>query len=143
MRIRVGRIVDTTKDINLVDLSPMDRIIASVINAYHSTSMYRRRFAETEEKREEQRRRVRETLTDSLLAVITPELEGNKTLEPLGDKCRAMLIKVPSRYKSYLSDVIKSHEFDAYDTKIISPIKDISKFCEPSYLLYVENKGGC
>ena len=57
MRVKVGRMVDVDQDVNLADLSPLDRIISSAINAYRNTSMYRRRFAETEEKKEEQDRK--------------------------------------------------------------------------------------
>lgn len=142
MRVKVGRLVDTEKDINLADLSPLDRIIASAINAYHNTKMYKRRFAETEEKREEQKRKVRETLTDSLLACIHPELDANKTLGEKGDRCYGILLKVPARFKNFLPEVIMAHEFDAYNTQIIPPVRSIAKFCDAPYLLYVENKGG-
>lgn len=142
MRIKVGRIVDVDKDVNLSDLSPLDRIIASATNAYRNTSMYRRRYAETEEKLEEQRRKIRETLTDSLLSVITPELEANKTLESRGDKTVGMLIKVPARFEKFLSDVLQSHEFDAYETTVIPPDKSLKKFCTAPILVYVENRGG-
>lgn len=142
MRVLVGRIVNTDAEVNLGDLSPLDRIIASAINAYHNTSMWKRRFAESEERKEEQRRKVRETLADSLLAVIHPELEVNKTLEEHNDRCKGMLLKVPARFKRFLPDVIQAHEFDAYNIVIIPPTKSIAKFCDPPYLVYVENKGG-
>ncbi len=130
------------KDVNLVDLSPLDRIIASATNAYHNTKMYQRRYAETVEKQEEQKRKVRETLTDSLISVIRPELEGNVTLEERNDKCFAMLIKVPARFKGFLTDVLSSHEFDAYSTRIIPPSRSLSKFYDAPYLVYIESKGG-
>lgn len=142
MRLRVGRIVDMDKDINLIDLSPLDRIIASAMNAYHNTSMYQRRYAETVEKQEEQKRKIRETLTDSLLSVIQPALDANATLESRGDKCQGMLLKVPSRFKRFLTDVLSSHEFDAYNTNIIPPSKSLSKFFDAPYLVYIESKGG-
>lgn len=142
MRVKVGRMVDVDKDVNLADLSPMDRVIAAAINAYHNTGMYRRRYAETEEKREEQRRKVRETLTDSILACIHPELESNKTLEGKNDRCKGILLKVPARFKRYLPEVLLAHEFDAYNTQIIPPTRSVAKFCDAPYLLYVENKGG-
>lgn len=142
MRIKIGRVVNTEKEVNLIDLSPVDRVIASATNAYHNTNMYRRRFAETEEKKEEQRRKVRETLAESILAVIQPELDGNKTLSAKGDSCQGMLIKVPARFKAFLPDVLSSHEFDAYATTIIPPSRSLAKFCESPYLVYVENKGG-
>lgn len=142
MRIKVGRVVDLDKDVSLADLSPLDRIIASATNAYHNTTMYKRRYAETEEKREEQRRKVRETLADSLLSVIHPELDANKTLGGKGDKCFAMLVKVPARFKAFLPEVVSSHEFDAYTTQIIPPSRSLSKFFDAPYLLYIENKGG-
>ena len=75
MRVRVGQIVNVDEDVNLVDLSPIDRIIAAGMNAYRNTGMYRRRYAETEERKEEQRRKIRETLIDSILAVVTQELD--------------------------------------------------------------------
>lgn len=142
MRVKVGRVVDVDKEVNLADLSPLDRIIASAINAYRNTSMYRRRYAETEEKKEEQRRRVREALTDALLAAIHPELDSNATLGKQGDVCVGMLLKVPARYKQFLGDVITTHEFDAYEMTIIPPSRSLSKFSNPPYLLYVKNRGG-
>ena len=142
MRVKVGHLVDTEKDVNLIDLSPLDRVIAAATNAYHTTSLYQRRYAETEEKKEERRRKVREKLTDSLLAVIHPELDANTTLSNKGDKCHAMLLKVPSRFRRYLSDVLELHEFDGYYTQIIYPSKSISKFCDAPLLVYVESRGG-
>lgn len=142
MRIKVGRIVDVSKDINLADLSPLDRVIASATNAYHNTTMYRRRYAETEEKKEEQRRRVRETLTDSLLSIIVPEMEGNKTLASKGDKCQGLLLKVPYRFNGFINEVLQAHEFDAYSITIVPPSRSIAKFCDAPFLLYVENRGG-
>ena len=142
MRIKIGRIVDIEQDVNLVELSPLDRIIAAATNAYHNTGMYKRRYAASEERKEEQRRQIREKLTDSLLSVIHPELDNNKTLSSRGDQCVAMLVKVPPRFKSFLVDVLSSHEFDAYNTKIIQPSQSLSKFCEAPFLVYIENKGG-
>lgn len=142
MRVKVGKIVDTDKEVNLIELSPIDRIIAAATNAYHNSAMYQRRYAETEEKKEEQRRKVRETLTDSLLAVMHPELDENQTLKEKDDKCIAILVKVPSRFKMFLPDVLASHEFDAYTSIIIPPTKSIKKFADPAYLVYLESKGG-
>lgn len=141
MRIKIGRIVNLDKDVNLLDLSPLDRVIASATNAYRNTSLYKRRYAVTEEKREEQRRKVRETLTNSLLAAISPELEGNKTLSGHGDNCVGALVKVPSRFNSLLAEVLESKDFDAYQTTVIRPTKLLSKFAEPATLVYFEIKG--
>lgn len=141
MRIKVGKVVDLDKDVNLADLTPLDRIISAATNAYHNTSMYRRRYAETEERLEEQRRKVRETLTDSLLSVISPELEGNKTLQAKDDTCVGMLVKVPHRFEGFLAEVLQSHEFDAYKTTVIPPTRSLRKFCSAPYLVYIENRG--
>lgn len=142
MRVKVGQLVDVDKEVNLADLSPLDRVISAAINAYRNTSLYRRRYAETEEKKEEQRRKVREALTDALLASIHPELDANRTLSSRGDKCVGLLLKVPARFKNFIGDVIEAHEFDAYSITVIPPSKSLSKFCNPPYLLYVENRGG-
>lgn len=142
MRLKIGRVVNIDKDVNLLDLSPLDRVIVSATKAYHNTSMYRRRYAETEEKKEEQRRKIRETLTDSLLAVIHSELDYNKTLKAKDDKCFAMLVKVPARFKNYLVEVLGSHEFDAYNTTVVPPSRSVSKFFDAPYLVYIESKGG-
>lgn len=104
--------------------------------------MYRRRYAETEEKKEEQRRRVREALSDSLLAAIHPELDANTTLGKVNDVCTGMLLKVPARYKQFINDVILTHEFDAYEIVVIPPSRSLSKFSNPPYLLYVKSRGG-
>lgn len=142
MRIKVGQIVDIEKDVNLMDLSPLDRVIASATNAYRNTNLYKRRFAETEEKREEQNRRVRESLIDSILSVIIPELELNKTLKEKDDKCCAILIKVPARFKKFINEVTSSHEFDAYEITVIPPSRSLDKFFDAPYLLYIESRGG-
>ena len=59
MRILVGRVVDVDADVNLADLSPLDRIIASATNAYRNTGLYKRRYAESEERRQGEGRRDR------------------------------------------------------------------------------------
>lgn len=142
MRIKVGRVVDGDAAVNLSDLKPLDRIIASSINAYHNTSLYKRRFADTVEKQEEQKRKIREVLADNILTAISQEMTYNKTLGPRGDTCEAVLLMIPYRFKPYLEDVVASHEFDTYDMEIIPPNRALKKFSQPSYLLYVKNKGG-
>lgn len=142
MRVKVGRLVDVDKDVNLADLTPLDRIISSAVNAYRNTSLYRRRYAETEEKKEEQKRKVRQALTDSLLAVISLELGNNHTLRNTKDTCIGMLVKVPARFKTFIREVIETHEFDAYSIIVIPPSPMLSKFSDPPYLLYIENRGG-
>ena len=142
MRVEVGRIVNVDEDVNLSDLSPIDRIIASGINAYRNTGVYRRRYAETEERKEEQRRRIRETLIDSLLQVITAEMEQNNLASKKGDECSALLLEVPARFKTFLYDAIESHEFDAYEITVVPPSKLLSKFADPPYLVYITGRGG-
>lgn len=142
MRLRVGQIVNVDEDVNLADLSPIDRIIAAGINAYRNTGMYRRRYAETEEKKEEQRRKIRETLIDSILSVITQELEGNTLASTKGDICAGLLLEIPARFKSFLAEAIEAHEFDAYTLNIIPPSRLLSKYADPPYRLYVTHRGG-
>lgn len=142
MRIKVGRIVNTDKPVNLMDLSPLNRVIAAAVNAYQNTPMYKRHYAETEEKKEEQRRKIRETLSEALLTAITPEIDGNRTLEAKNDICQAVLLKVPARFEPYLRDVTESHDFDAYSVVIVPPSKTVCKFCKPPTLLYVESREG-
>lgn len=142
MRIKVGQIVDTDAEVNLLDLKPLDRIIASAINAYHNTGMYRRRFAENEERKEEQRRKIRESLIDSVLSVISEQMDKNALLKDRGDECVGMLISVPARFQSFLQDVVTSHEFDAYEVTIIPPSKLLAKYASAPYLLHIANRGG-
>ena len=142
MRIKVGRVVDGDAAVNLADLSPLDRIIAAAINSYHNTSLYKRRFADTIEKQEEQRRKIREVLADNILTAITQEMTQNKTLSAKGDTCMSVLLMIPYRFKPYLEDVVTAHEFDTYDMEIIPPNRALRKFCQPPYMLYVKRKGG-
>lgn len=142
MRIKVGRVVNVDAEVNLADLSPLDRIIAAGVSAYHNTGMYRRRFAENEERREEQRRKVRESLIDSLLTVVTSELGDNKLLRERGDECVGLLVSIPPRFKSFLQEAVDSHEFDAYQMTIIPPSRLLSKFSDPPYLVHIVNRGG-
>ena len=81
MRIQIGRIVNTDADVNLLDLSPIDRVIAAGLNAYHNTGLYKRRYAESEERKSEQKRKVREALVDNLLSMIYQQLEENALLK--------------------------------------------------------------
>ena len=142
MRIKVGRVVNVDMEVNLLDLSPLDRIIAAATNAYHNTGVYRRRVAETEEKKEEQKRKLRESLVDSILNVVTAQLEGNQLLKEKGDKCVGVLVEVPAKYNAILHEVVQSHEFDAYSVTVIPPNKTICKFAEPSHLLHFCDRGG-
>lgn len=142
MRIKVGRIVNADAEVNLADLSPIDRIVAAATNAYHNTGVYRRRVAETEEKKEEQKRKLRESLVDSILNIVTAQLEGNTLLKEKGDQCVGVLVEVPSKYNSILGEVVQAHEFDAYEVTVIPPNRVVSKFAEPSHLLHFCNRGG-
>ena len=142
MRLKIGQIVDVSNDVNLSDLSPLDRIIAAGINAYHNTDYYRRRVAESEERKEEQRRRVRDTLISNLVSIITEELETNKSLRDKDDKCKALLLEIPARFVPLLPEALISHEFDGYNIHVVQPSKLLLKFADPPYCLYVESKGG-
>lgn len=142
MRIQVGKIVDVDAGVNLQDLKPLDRIIAAGINAYRNTAMYKRRYAETEERKEEQKRNVREALIDNLLSIIYAQLEENQLLQDKDDLCTGIVIKIPARFTPYLQDALESHEFDAYETTIIPPSRLLSQFADAPYLLYVRHKGG-
>lgn len=141
MRIKVGRIVNVDKDVNLADLSPMDRIIAAATNAYRNTSFYKRRYAETQEKREEQLRKVKEALANNLLSIISRQLRGNQLLAEKGDVCEAILLEVPARFTDHLKDVISMQEFMQYNITVIYPNKLVQKFAKAPLLLYVENRG--
>lgn len=142
MRIQIGRIVNTDADVNLLDLSPLDRVIAAGLNAYHNTGLYKRRYAESEERKAEQKRKVREALVDNLLSVIYQQLEENALLRDKEDVCSGILIEIPPRFSKLLPEVIDAHEFDAYDMVIVPPSKLFAKFASPPYMLFVSNKGG-
>lgn len=142
MRVKIGRIVNVDSDVNLLDLSPLDRIIASGINAYRNTNLYKRRYAETEERKEEQRRKVREALIDNILSIVYAQLEDNQLLREKGDTCSGILIEIPSRFTTILEEVVQSHEFDAYTMTVIPPSRLLAKFASPPYLLYICNRGG-
>ena len=142
MRIQVGKVVNTDQQVNIADLSPLDRIISSTIHAYKNTAMYRRRYSDTEEKRQEQLRRVRESLVESILAVVSVELEQNKSLKSKDDTCKALLLEVPSRFQQFFPDILSIHEFDAYEMHIIKPSQILSKFANPPLMLLVTNRGG-
>lgn len=142
MRIQVGKVVNADAEINLSDLSPLDRIIAATISSYRNTGLYKRRFAESEEQREAQRRRIQEALIDGLLASIKPEMVDNVSLAEKGDTCRGILVEVPSRYTPFIEEAIASHDFDAYNIVHIPPSKLLGKFANPPHLLYITNKGG-
>lgn len=140
MRVKVGRVVNLDKDVNLGDLSPLDRIIASATNAYRNTSFYKRRFAESQERRDEQLRKVKEALGNNLLSIITQQLKNNQLLEEKEDTCIGILLEVPARFSPYLQEVISMQEFMPYNMTVIPANPTVRKFAEPPVLLYVENK---
>lgn len=139
MRVKVGRKVDIDKDVNLSDLSPLDKIIASAENAYRSTNFYKRRYAETQEKIEEYKRKVKESLINNLLT-IAKQMQDNIFLEKKNDTCVGLLVSIPNRYSEYLEDVIRQQEFMQYNIIIIPPNKTFLKFCKAPYLLYIEHR---
>lgn len=142
MRLKIGRIVDADADVNLSDLSPIDRIIAAGISAYHNTDFYKRRIADSDEKIEEENRKIRDAIISNLSIVVSAELESNKSLASKGDVCRAIIVEIPSRFVPMLSEALSSHYFDAYNIRVIPPSKMLKKFADPPYCLYIENKGG-
>lgn len=141
MRVEIGRKVDIEQDVNLADLSPLDRIISAAANAYRNTSIYKRRFAESEERKSEMRRRRREALTDSILSVLYKQLHNNSILKAHGDECTGVLLEIPFKYNRYLSEVLSTHDFDPYNVTVIPPNRSIAKFAEPPTLLYIESRG--
>lgn len=142
MRVKVGRVVNTDVEVNLADLSPVDRIIAAATSAYKNTSMYRRRFVQDEEYRESKKRKIRESLTDNILSVIYNQLDRSKLLSDRGDEPAGILVEVPARFTPFISEVVQSHEFDAYELHIIPPNKALARFATPPYLLFITHRGG-
>lgn len=128
MRIKIGRVVDVSKPVNLVKLSKFDRILYSALEAYHNNPFYLRRVAETVEKEEERKRQLREHLTDGLLSVIYNQITMNQILKTKNEKCIAVLIEIPSKYTQFIDDVISTSDFIAYDMQHIKPNRDASKF---------------
>lgn len=135
MRLKVGRIVDVSKDVNLLDLKPMERIVAAARNAYENTSYYRRRVADSEEAREEKKLKIRMFLQDNLLAVL------QKVQKDFSNKqVSSVLLKVPSKYEAFIDDVLASRDFSEYDVTVIHPRYSASKYCSPPILVYVRVK---
>ena len=139
MRVKVGQVVDTDKDVNLSDLKPVDRIIAAAMNAYKSTAIYKRRFSESEERKAELNRKRREALTDAILGTAFKYLERSGAL-PDGSNCDSVLVSVSPKYTKYLYDILESHSLDAFQVKLVPPSKDLSKFIEAPYLLHISKR---
>ena len=128
MRVKVGRVVDVSKPVNLVKLSKFERILYSALEAYHNNPFYLRRVAETTEKEEERKRQLREYLTDGLLSVIYNQITMNQYLSTKNEKCTAILVEIPPKYTPFIDAVIATKDFIAYDMQHIKPNRDASKF---------------
>lgn len=135
MRIPVGKVVDVSKEVNLADLKPLDRIIAATIQQWRSTSWYKRRVADTEEAREEKRRAIILAFQKSILAAVQRGMRSHpmEGAAPVN----AVLLEIPYRYNEFLETAIKSRDFDIYDCRIVTPSRALSKFAKPPTLLYV------
>ena len=141
MRVKVGQIVYVSKPVNLVQLSKIDRILYSAIDALHNNTFYKRRFAQTIEKEEEKKRQLRDKLTDSLLTVIYTQITKNQILQERNEICVAILVEVPKKYVPFINDVIHTKDFIAYDIQHIKPTKNAMRFSkELSHLLKISQK---
>lgn len=140
MQIKIGKVVNADGDVNLADLKPLDRVIAAATNAYHGTTLYKRKHMEEVEKREQQMRKIREALTDALLTIIRQELVDNILLSTKGDTCKAILVQSPYKFEPFLQDVITSHELDAYIITVIKPNQFLSTVAEVPSLLHIRSK---
>lgn len=140
MRIKVGQIVDIDKEVSLRDLTPLDRIIASCQQAYRNTKFYQRRYAQTQEKLEQQQHKVKEVLFNNLLGIISEQLRDNKLLAEKDDVCESILIEVPARFEQFLREVISMKEFLPYEVTIVEPNKLVQKFAKVPCLLHISNR---
>lgn len=137
--MKIGRVVDLSQPVNLRDLKPFERIVVAVQSAYQSTELYRRRFAESEEQKEEARRKVLSSLITNLSATLLP-FESTNLLEGKGDIARAVVIEVPVRYSEFVEEALTAHEFDAYNIRIITASELLVKHADVPCLLYVEKR---
>lgn len=140
MQIKVGQVVDTSKDVNLSDLKPMDKILASMSNAFQRTSLYKRRYVKTQEKEDEQKRVERSTLLDSILSVAKRELDDNATLQNRGETCVGVLAQIPYKYCTYLDEVLTMRELDFLSIEVVKPNSFLCKSSEIPYLLYIRQR---
>lgn len=137
--MKIGRVVDLSQEVNLLDLKPFERIVAAARSAYRNTDMYRRRFAETEEQAEEARRKVLNSLIANLSATLLP-FEATNLLEGKNDIARAIVVEVPVRYSEYIDEALAAHEFDAFNIRVISASDLLTKHADVPSLLYVEKR---
>lgn len=141
MRIPIGKVVDTSKDVDLSSLSPLDKIIAAATSAYHETSIYQRRFAENEERANERLRKRRELLLSALLSVTYQHLEKGVGIPSTEHSCDKILVEVSPKYTPLLNDVLSLNDLDSYDIQVINPSRSLSKFCKAPVLLLIEKRG--
>lgn len=142
MQILVGKIVDVNCPVNLTDLSPLDRIIYSAIDAFYKLPFYRRRIAQNKEREEEENRRIREKLLDGILSVVHLQIDTNQLLKDKNDKCESILLEIKPRYTKFIDEVISARDFSGYTIEHIKPNRDISKFNKTlSHLLYITQRG--
>lgn len=128
MRVLVGKVVDVEKPVNLVTLSRVDRVLYSAIDGFRKMQFYRRRIAKTQEREEEEKRQLREHLTDGLLSIIYNQITMNTLLDTKNDKCCAVLVEIPHKYVAFIDDVLATTDFIAYDVTHIKPSKDAQKY---------------
>lgn len=150
MRVKVRRVLDTSKPINLRQLPPLDKIKAGIISQWQTTTFYKRNKQRQEEAEYMQMMQRDENLKSYLLAFLYRELGQNSTLSQMDKQCESVIITVNQQYEDSLKRLLPAlfglpgeanKDFISYDIVRVPENADIRRaFKEMPILLKCSKK---
>lgn len=153
MRVEIRKIIDTTKPINLKELSPIQKVVVAVKTAFNESKFISSSRIKREQSEHRARLQAEDQLKDVLLAKVYQALVANTLTKEQDVSVQKVYIKVDSKYKNYLFDefdregrllnksILKHLDFAQYNCAIVQENADLRRaFPEMPYLLEFSKK---
>ncbi len=141
MRVKIRKVLDMNKPINIRTLQPVMKIYVGFMMKYRESDSYQRKLNRSLEAAAVARMQRDEKLKQLLLAQIYRELGSNFELGKQGKTCTNIIISVDAAYHKSLDRVLSHKDFLPYDIRRVPENSDLRKaFKNMPYLIEVSKK---
>lgn len=136
MRVKVRRILDVDKSVNLRKLAPNEKIKAGFLVQWHQTKTYQRFKQRADEELYRKQVKADEALKSLLLANLYGELSKNSTMSEKGKECDEIVLTVNYKFIDSLhrlfpnlfgEDGEVNKDFLAFNIELVDECEDIRR----------------
>ena len=125
MRVRMGEIIDVTKDFSMRNLSITQKISAIMGAAVADSKILGRKRKDLVERELRKKNESIDLLKDGILAVLQYHLMDNLTLAQYNQRAKAIELALERKHEDILPEVLKSKEFNQLNIEWVNLDPDL------------------